>query len=278
MRGARIVRHVARDGFLLVTGGAWWLRRRRTDIGREARRLALAGLTRPGPEMAPAIDAVASSASHLCPVCRRAVDRFQPSGQPGSAGWRDAARCPECGALERHRVGWLYLVNETDLYDGYERKAVLHLSSDRVVLDKLLEIRRPARLLHLPDPPDGAEAIVDRLAAEPDASFDFIHVCHGLERVPDDGRALAELHRLLAPGGVAVFQTSPFRDQTVERDPAATPGTAGSPLRVYGRDFAQRLEQAGFSVAADDYRDRLSEARRRRYGRRAEEAILRCAR
>ena len=44
----------------------------------------------------------------------------------------------------------------------------------------------------------------------PDGSFDLILCSHVLEHVPDDRAAMSELHRVLAPGGLALVLT-PYR-------------------------------------------------------------------
>jgi hypothetical protein len=84
-----------------------------------------------------------------------------------------------------------------------------------------------------------------------------------LEHVPHDGAAMREIHRVLAPRGVALIQTPVNHDQAVTfEDPGETdPGarlrrfSQEDHVRVFGRDIRERLERAGFTVeivAADD--------------------------
>ncbi len=97
-----------------------------------------------------------------------------------------------------------------------------------------------------------------------DASFDVVTHTEVLEHVPDDHRALTELHRILRPGGRMLF-TVPLHggEQTVERarvrdggvehllppayhtDPLQT-GAGILAFRDYGRDILERLRAAGF--------------------------------
>jgi SAM-dependent methyltransferase len=102
----------------------------------------------------------------------------------------------------------------------------------------------------------------------PDRSFDLCTSTEVFEHVPDDRRGFAELHRVLRPGGLAIF-TVPIHDDldaTVER--AVLEGDqprhllepryhddfirgSGKVLvyRDYSRDIGDRLRQAGFARA-----------------------------
>lgn len=91
----------------------------------------------------------------------------------------------------------------------------------------------------------------------PDASFDIVIAHHVLEHIDDDATAMAELYRVLKPGGHAVLsvpqnwsraETFEDRDITGDAERAAAFG-ARDHRRYYGRDFSARLEAAGFNVA-----------------------------
>jgi SAM-dependent methyltransferase len=89
----------------------------------------------------------------------------------------------------------------------------------------------------------------------PDASLDMVIANHVLEHV-DDAKALAEVFRVLKPGGQAVL-TVPMIDgfDATYEDPAHDTAELralyyGDPthLRWYGRDFRDRLAGAGFDL------------------------------
>ncbi len=58
-----------------------------------------------------------------CPVCGARRRRFLPYGYVVS---REDALCPNCLALERHRLLWLWLQRQSDLFD--ERPRLLHIA------------------------------------------------------------------------------------------------------------------------------------------------------
>jgi SAM-dependent methyltransferase len=107
-----------------------------------------------------------------------------------------------------------------------------------------------------------------------DESFDAIICSHVLEHVDDDRAAMRELRRVLRPGGWAIVMV-PVDDTRAEtyEDPTITEPAERrrafhqeDHVRVYGRDFPERLRAAGFEVTLDDFAFRLDAAARRRYG------------
>jgi SAM-dependent methyltransferase len=104
----------------------------------------------------------------------------------------------------------------------------------------------------------------------PESSFDAILCSHVLEHVRDDRAAMRELHRVLRPGGWALVQSpvdwaraSTFEEET--DDPVAVFGQADH-VRFYGRDYDDRLREAGFDVEPLPYVERFSPEERARYG------------
>jgi SAM-dependent methyltransferase len=107
----------------------------------------------------------------------------------------------------------------------------------------------------------GADLQLDLQALDlPGASFDVVLCVHVLEHVPDDAAALRELHRILKPGGWGVIQVPILRETTDEdpslTDPAERLRRFGQEdhVRIYGRDFAGRLEAAGFELDVQHFR------------------------
>ncbi len=190
--------------------------------------------------------------------------------------------CPKCRCLERHRLLWLYLTQATDLFSSGHR-SVLHVAPEPVLERRL----RSAPNLHyvsadLHSPRVMCRADITCLPFKSD-SFDVIICYHVLEHVADDRQAMGELFRVLKPTGWALLQ-SPIdvtRETTYE-DAAATPQDRErlfgqhDHVRVYGRDYKERLEQAGFEVTVDGYVKSLPAELVRRYGLLLSEEIYVC--
>ena len=95
---------------------------------------------------------------------------------------------------------------------------------------------------------------------------------HLLEHVEDEGRALAELHRIMRNGGwgILLAPVDLSRETTDEDDGTATPAERTRRFgqydhhRAYGRDYAERLRKAGFVVEDADYSATLPTDERKR--------------
>ena len=107
----------------------------------------------------------------------------------------------------------------------------------------------------------------------PAESFDVIYASHVLEHVPDDRKAMRELHRVLRRGGWAVLQVPVWRPTTNE-DPTVTDPNERERLfgqsdhvRMYGHDgeYERRLARAGFDVTVEPFVNELGPETRRRY-------------
>ena len=115
-------------------------------------------------------------------------------------------------------------------------------------------------------------------------SFDAIICNHIMEHVEDDGKALRELYRILRRGGWGVIlspveleREKTFEDDTIT-DPAERTRIFGQydHRRIYGRDYAARLREAGFEVYDIDYKNELSKAEQELYALPADHLYIVC--
>jgi SAM-dependent methyltransferase len=191
-----------------------------------------------------------------CPVCGQSSRKFRRFGIVP----REDAKCPRCGALERHRLVWLYFTNRTDLFDG-RPKQVLHVAPEQC-FEARLRARVGAGYLtaDLLDPHVMQGMDITRIEY-PDESFDVIYCSHVLEHVPEDRQAMREFRRVLKPSGWALLLVPITADRTVE-DPAVTDPSERlrrfgqeDHVRRYGPDYEDRLREAGFEVVVTEVSD-----------------------
>ena len=197
---------------------------------------------------------------------------------------RPDAQCPRCGALERHRLLWLYLERATGLARG--GLTVLHVAPEPVLSERLASIPGLRVVtIDLESPLARVRADLTRLPFR-DRVFDVALCLHVLEHVLDDRAAMRELLRVLAPGGFGILQSpfDPARERTFEDASVTTPAERErvfgqrDHVRIYGRDYTARLREAGFEVEEIDYGRSLRPDEIRRFGLDAAETITRGAR
>lgn len=144
--------------------------------------------------------------------------------------------CPNCASMGRHRFLTRILAEEPAGRTGRCLWFAPEPCLDRVV-------RQPGLVVERSDPfVPGLEHAFDLQAIDaPDASYDLIVCIHVVEHVERDRQAMAELARILRPGGllclaVPMDDTQPV---TVEFG-APNPDKCGH-WRDYGADFRDRI-------------------------------------
>lgn len=169
-----------------------------------------------------------------------------------------AYSCPSCDASDRERLYALYLDRVFAARDPARRCRLLEFAPSFGLSHKLKRMPfvdyRSADLYR--NNVDDRVDITD-MRAYADGSFDVVLCSHVLEHVPDDRRAMRELHRILRPDGFAIVMVPMVHgvDETNEDAAIDTPALrwkyfgSDDHVRQYGRrDFADRLAAAGFAV------------------------------
>ncbi len=189
-----------------------------------------------------------------CPVCHSQFRQFLPYGRKG----RSNALCPRCLALERHRLMWLYLQRKTTFFT--QPLKVLHIAPELCFIDRF-EAQENLEYItaDIESPLAKVKMDIHDIPFEDD-SFDVVFCNHVLEHVRDDGRAMQEMHRVLKPGGWGIMQIPlffPLPEATYEDASITSPAERekafgqNDHVRLYGKDYPQRLEKAGFKVTED---------------------------
>jgi SAM-dependent methyltransferase len=188
-----------------------------------------------------------------CPLCGF-VGFFKAFGSPP----RWDARCPACGSLERHRQLGLLLQNTPLIRQD---SVVLHFAPEDCLINLL---KKPGvRYVSADLYEKGVDLNLNIESIKMDDNlYDAIICCAVLQHV-NDRLALAELRRILKPDGILIATVSivegleeTYEDASItsHQDRETHFGqTAGwcDPLRVYGRDFSERLIDAGFEIQID---------------------------
>ncbi len=197
------------------------------------------------------------------PIDGKSYRKFLPYGYENV---RENVLAPGTLSLERHRLFWLYLKNETNFFTAPLK--VLHFAPEQAFLKRFRKLKNLTyTTTDLNSPIADVKADICDLPFS-DNSFDVIICNHVLEHIPDDTKAMQELFRVMAPGGMGIFQvpydrnrTITFEDNTIT-DPKERAKIFGQydHVRVYGMDFFEKLASVGFEVNAVDYTKTLSAA------------------
>lgn len=195
------------------------------------------------------------------PIDGRTFRKFLPYGYEVQ---RPNVLSPSTLSLERHRLLWLYLQNETGFFR--DQLKVLHFAPEQAFYNRFRKLSNlDYTTTDLNSPLADVKADICDLPFE-DNSFDFILCNHVLEHIPDDTKAMKEVYRILRPGGTAILQIPQdlsrevtFEDNSISsREERARVFGQYDHVRVYGKDYFERLRMIGFEVEEVDYSARLS--------------------
>jgi SAM-dependent methyltransferase len=179
--------------------------------------------------------------SYLCPICNY-YGIFQDFKVV--TGKRKNAKCPKCGALERHRLQYLVFKKATVGVNTKEM-SMLHFAPEdffRKIFQGMFGTYVTA---------DITGAGVDRKEdltkmSFGDNSFDFIFASHVLEHILDDTAALSQVRRVLKPGGIAMLAVPVIGKRTAEYG-KPNPYEGGH-VRCPGEDYFRKYEMFFSSV------------------------------
>ena len=198
------------------------------------------------------------------PIDGKSYRKFLPYGYEKI---RENVLAPGTLSLERHRLFWLYLENETNFFKSNKKIKLLHFAPEQAFYKRFKKQKNlDYTTTDLNSPLADVKADICNLPFK-DNEFDYIFCNHVLEHIPDDTKAMQELYRVLSPGGVGIFQipqdlsrATTFEDDSIT-DPKKRAKIFGQydHVRVYGHDYFDKLRSIGFQVSEVDYTQNLSE-------------------
>lgn len=177
---------------------------------------------------------------------------------------RNNVLSPSTYSLERHRLLWLYLKNETSFFKT--KLKVLHFAPESALMNQFKKLKNLSYdTIDLNSPIADIKADICDLPFL-DNSYDFILCNHVLEHIVDDNKAIRELYRVLKKNGIGIFQVPiDYNRDTTFEDFSITNKKERNKLfgqydhvRIYGLDFFDRLQKAGFLVEKCEYTSKLS--------------------
>lgn len=181
----------------------------------------------------------------FCNICGFRFAKFACVGQIPREGL-----CPVCGSLERHRHLYIHLLPLSPFLRGCR---VLHFAPEP--LFKNFFINAGAEYYDVDIEKGRASYQVDMTNIPfEDMLFDYCIAVHVLEHIVDDAKALAELYRVLKPGGIA-FLSVPVQKEIHEDYSIVSAEDRNKAfgqydhVRFYSQKvFEERIIAAGFTV------------------------------
>jgi len=205
-----------------------------------------------------------------CPICGHHYRKFLPYGRINP---RQNALCPHCLSLERHRLIWVYLKEKSNFFT--DKLDVLHIAPEPCFM-KPFEKQHSEKYITADIESPLAKVKMDiHQIPFGENHFDVVLCNHVLEHVQDDIKAMSEIHRVLRPGGFAVMQVpffAPVPDVTFEdlsiTNPREREKAFGQSdhVRMFGKDYANRIETSGLKAEASRFAFELSEDKAQRFG------------
>jgi SAM-dependent methyltransferase len=190
-----------------------------------------------------------------CPICVGYFNNWLETGVDSEVltkyqvvgGGRRLSACPNCSSVDRMRMLYSYLIQNTTIFNENTKSRILHVAPERQLKEKFLQVKG---LDYIPCDKfvfgNGVIEVDITAIPFPTNHFDYIICNHVLEHVAEDEKAMSEILRFLDKGGLAILQI-PYSleiSQSLEDNTIITPEEK---LKVFGQEDHVRL------YALDDY-------------------------
>ncbi|RPH51050.1 MAG: class I SAM-dependent methyltransferase [Desulfobacteraceae bacterium] len=154
-----------------------------------------------------------------------------------STGLRKHAKCPQCNAVERHRLQFVvinYVLRDIDT----SNLKMLHCAPEPFFYDFFSQRFGQYETADLNRKDVDHNVDLQHLQFA-DATYDFVFASHVLEHIPDDEKAISEIRRILKPKGIAVLPVPVIAEKTIEY-PGPNPNESNH-VRAPGMDYFDRF-------------------------------------
>ena len=217
----------------------------------------------------PILKILYSGNKFIDPIDGRGYSKFLSYGY---GKLRKNALSPGTLSLERHRLLWLYLNKSTNLLNS--KLKVLHIAPEQIFYKKFKNnLNWDYTTFDLKSPLADIKGDITNLSFK-NNTFDLIICNHVLEHIADDRSAMSEIYRVLKKNGMGILQVpidnnleKTYEDITLvsKKDRTKHFGQYDH-VRVYGRDYKDRLENIGFIVNFINYTDEIENNLISKYG------------
>jgi len=191
-----------------------------------------------------------------CSVCGNTFSKFLSYGS--DVAHRKNVLCPHDLTLERHRLMWLFLQSKTNFFSS-DKLDLLHIAPEQCFLPLFKKQKNLNYLTgDLESPIADIHFDLHEIPLEGNR-FDVVFCNHVMEHVKDPIRCMSELYRVMKPNGWAIMQVPQDHERELTyEDPNITSPEEREKhfwqkdhLRLFGKDYPNWLEKAGFQV--EDY-------------------------
>lgn len=233
--------------------------------------------------------------SGYCNLCNKNVSAFLPGGLQGiekvklfkehhiiGGGYRKFFSCPACGGIDRERWQVWVLSKYTNIFSASCR--VLHFAPEEPV-SKYISANQDCdyytgdivlgRAMHKTDITD---------IQYKDGFFDFVIMNHVLEHIDDMEQAMREVKRVMKKNGKLIISFPICMDQDTLELPNITSDAdrleyygQEDHVRLFGRDYVQRIADFGFSVTVYSPNECCTEKEIERYGFIHDDVLMICS-
>lgn len=204
------------------------------------------------------------------PIDGKSFRKFLPYGYGEQ---RENALSPSTLSLERHRLMWLFLNDETNFFTSTKKLKVLHIAPEQCFLGIFRKQKNLDYITSdLESPIADVKADICDLPFQ-ENEFDVVFCNHVLEHIPDDTKAMQELFRVMKKGGFGIFQIpqdlsieNTFEDNSItDKKKRAEIFGQYDHVRVYGRDYFDKLRSIGFNVDEVEYTKKIASDKLKRF-------------